>query len=618
LRRSCADRRTGLRGKLQDEIARLIETHPQLKGARDNVAAADEGIDSAFAAFLPSVDLSADFGREITDSPGTRSDRGGSLTVWRESASLTISQTVFDGFGTPAALATAKIGKSIAEVALNSTQQNLLFAAISAYLDVLRNTRLLEVAGANESTIQRQLKLEDERVKRGAGIAIDVLQAKLRLQVSKERRVAFEGNLANATARYQQTFDSKPEVDDMSLPTLPIGLLPETLDEAEVIARAENPALDNSNRAIDRANQRKRSAKSAFYPVIELVTTLNYEQDEAGTLGTRYDGSVKLEATWEIFSGSASAAARRACERVARAPASSPAASCVAATVLSASARTRTSGIARAVARALSKFPVSAWARAILLSAAINKRGSPIRAAVASAAEPRPAAAWATATSPSAQSRKLALLTLMAAASAPSRRHAGVGAAKHEARSAASTPLRGARAEAPAMSARAGACASRARRAAAIWSRRAVSRRPSRRCPSTAAASRSSNNVRDGTPSTGSPASRWYARMAAVVSAVTRPSSSPRYRPSCLSRRWMRRMRDRSVKAAADESAAVASTAASTKTSRTPSAHAVTPAVTAAATTTTATPLRARSCIGNNIPFGFESSRVRGHLGFLF
>ena len=199
MRRSCADRRTGLRGKLQDEIARLIETHPQLKGARDNVAAADERIDGAFAAFLPSVDLSADYGREITDSAGG----GDTVNVWRESASLTISQTVFDRFGTPAALATAKIGKSIAEVALNSTQQNLLFAAISAYLDVLRNTRLLELAGANESTIQRQLKLEDERVKRGAGIAIDVLQAKLRLQVSKERRVAFEGNLANATARYQ-------------------------------------------------------------------------------------------------------------------------------------------------------------------------------------------------------------------------------------------------------------------------------------------------------------------------------------------------------------------------------------------------------------------------------
>lgn len=292
---------------LQDEIARLIETHPQLKGARDSVAAADEGIDSAFAAFLPSADLSADFGREITDSPGTRSD-GASLDVWRESASLTISQTVFDGFGTPAALATAKIGKSIAEVALDSTQQNLLFAAISAYLDVLRNTRLLELTGNNESTIQRQLKLEDERVKRGTGIAIDVLQAKSRLQASKERRVALEGNLADATARYQQTFDSKPEVDEMSLPTLPIWLLPKTLGEAEVIARAENPALDNSNWAIDSANQRKRSAKSGFFPVIELVAALNYEQDDAGTLGTRYDGSVNLKASWAFFSGFATRA----------------------------------------------------------------------------------------------------------------------------------------------------------------------------------------------------------------------------------------------------------------------------------------------------------------------
>ena len=38
------------------------------------------------------------------------------------------------------------------------------------------------------------------------------------------------------------------------------------------------------------------------------MTTLNYEQDEAGTLGTRYDGAVKLEATWEFFSGFATRA----------------------------------------------------------------------------------------------------------------------------------------------------------------------------------------------------------------------------------------------------------------------------------------------------------------------
>ena len=39
----------------------------------------------------------------------------------------------------------------------------------------------------NETNIQNQLNLEDERVQRGSGIAVDVLQAKSRLQLAKER-----------------------------------------------------------------------------------------------------------------------------------------------------------------------------------------------------------------------------------------------------------------------------------------------------------------------------------------------------------------------------------------------------------------------------------------------
>jgi len=47
---------------------------------------------------------------------------------------------------------------------------------------VSRQNQLVELATQNEETIQIQLNLEDERVLKGSGIAIDVLQAKSRLQ----------------------------------------------------------------------------------------------------------------------------------------------------------------------------------------------------------------------------------------------------------------------------------------------------------------------------------------------------------------------------------------------------------------------------------------------------
>jgi adhesin transport system outer membrane protein len=71
---------------------------------------------------------------------------------------------------------------------LDGTRQGMLLKGINSYINVLRQRRLIELAPLNETNIQNQLNLEDERVQRGSGIAVDILQAKSRLQPAKERR----------------------------------------------------------------------------------------------------------------------------------------------------------------------------------------------------------------------------------------------------------------------------------------------------------------------------------------------------------------------------------------------------------------------------------------------
>ena len=57
---------------LQDEIVHLLKTNPQIKAARNNSAAAGEGINRAFADYLPRVTVSGqcalkgrDYGRPV-------------------------------------------------------------------------------------------------------------------------------------------------------------------------------------------------------------------------------------------------------------------------------------------------------------------------------------------------------------------------------------------------------------------------------------------------------------------------------------------------------------------------------------------------------------------------
>ncbi|MFO1113194.1 MAG: TolC family protein [Rhodospirillales bacterium] len=115
----------------------------------------------------------------------------------------------------------ARLTLEAAEFTLQGVRQNVLFDGIDAYLEVLRQSRLVALGHESERTIMRQLHLEDERVQRGAGIAVDVLQAKSRLQVAKERRIGFEGGLADANTRYIEVFNHPPQPSRMVEPPAP-------------------------------------------------------------------------------------------------------------------------------------------------------------------------------------------------------------------------------------------------------------------------------------------------------------------------------------------------------------------------------------------------------------
>ena len=162
-------------------------------------------------------------GPQYIDSPGERTRlQDQDHKVWSRTgitAGVTATQNLFNGYNTASLVKTARLTKEIAELTLKGTRQNILFEGTSAYIDVLRQMRLIDLARNNEMTIQRQLNLEDERVRRGSGIAVDVLQAKSRLQLTKERRVNFEGALEDSVSRYFQVYGHAPNLETCLLYT---------------------------------------------------------------------------------------------------------------------------------------------------------------------------------------------------------------------------------------------------------------------------------------------------------------------------------------------------------------------------------------------------------------
>jgi outer membrane protein, adhesin transport system len=261
---------------LTEELRSLVKDHPQIKAARKAIESAGQEITKSKSAFYPTVNVTADTGPEYVDSPARRLDQsisveGPDAKEWMRSrnvAGVTITQNLFNGFSTTSAVRSARLNRSVADFTMEGTRQNVIFEAVNAYVDVLKQKRLIELAGSNERNIQKQMNLEDERVQRGSGVQVDVLQAKSRLQIAKERRVTFEGALVDAASRFTQVFGHPPDTEALIDPTPLLDLIPEALEDAIDIASKENPAISNSQATVAVARERRRSVRSEFFRLL--------------------------------------------------------------------------------------------------------------------------------------------------------------------------------------------------------------------------------------------------------------------------------------------------------------------------------------------------------------
>jgi adhesin transport system outer membrane protein len=293
----------GWAASLNEELVFLLTQHPRIKSAQRDVLGADQGVRGAVAGYYPQLSVDTNYGLEYTDSPSRRTSGSQPSKLWRDTRGITASQSIFDGFRREANVEGARINRALSTLALETTRQSLSFEGARTYIDVLRYARLVELAFNNESTVQRQLNLEDERVQRGAGIAVDVLQAKAQLQTAKERRVAFEGQLREAVARYMQLFGHEPAPGIMEDPVLDSTALPKSKDEAIKRALSESPQIAFSGRQVDFQETRREAAAADYFPRIDMIARGVKEDNIDGVLGERTQWSILVQGRWQIFNG---------------------------------------------------------------------------------------------------------------------------------------------------------------------------------------------------------------------------------------------------------------------------------------------------------------------------
>ncbi|AZO23245.1 transporter [Mesorhizobium sp. M1E.F.Ca.ET.045.02.1.1] len=281
-------------------LAKAYQYNSQLNSARAGVRVTDEGVAIAKSGWRPTVTGSGSI--DYTNTHG----QGISRRITTGSFGVQINQTLFDGFQTKNNVAAAESQVRASVESLRNTEENILFNAASAYMDVIRDRQIAVLTEQNLQFLTEQARAARSRFEVGEGTRTDVAQADASRATAVAQLSAARATALASAATYHQIVGDEP---GKLKAAAPVGkLLPGSIDSAFTIAAAEHPAILATEHLVDAAAFSVKSAEGALLPQVSASAGIsdNYSHsvpDITGTNGTSTSANIGATLTIPIYSG---------------------------------------------------------------------------------------------------------------------------------------------------------------------------------------------------------------------------------------------------------------------------------------------------------------------------
>jgi outer membrane protein len=297
---------------LESALSRAYGNNPDLNAQRAGVRVRDEDVAQAKSGYRPRINGTADIGRTFTESNSPRTLFGGgsnTSVLSPRGFGVEVTQPIFDGFQTSNRVRAAESGVLGSREQLNTTEQSVLLDAATAYMDVLRDTAILDLQRNNVEVIDEQLRQTRDRFNVGEVTRTDVAQAEARLAASRSEASLAEANLRNSIAQYRQIVGVDPQ---QLAPGRPLDrLTPRSVDAAVKIALNEHPAIKARQHAVDVAELQVKVAQGALAPQLGVAGSVDQRYDRQQEGDSALSASVVARLTVPIYEGGQAYSATR-------------------------------------------------------------------------------------------------------------------------------------------------------------------------------------------------------------------------------------------------------------------------------------------------------------------
>lgn len=279
-------------------LAKAYLTSPELNAQRAAVRAADELVPRAMSGYRPSITATADAGFQRNETEFR------DINTTPRGVGVTLNQNLWNGNRTANSVRQADSQIFQSREQMRIAEQTLLGNAASSYMNVLRDTAILNLRRNNVDVLEEQLRQVRDRFAVGEVTRTDVAQSEAALASGNSDAFVAQSNLQTSLANYRQFIGEQPK---RLSPAQPLEkLVPRSLEQAVAFSQKEHPAIQSALHNADAAELAVRLAEGQLYPTVGIVGNLNRRYDSQNQPGSRsYNASIVGQLSVPIYEGGA-------------------------------------------------------------------------------------------------------------------------------------------------------------------------------------------------------------------------------------------------------------------------------------------------------------------------
>lgn len=266
-----------------EALSETYKSNPTLQSERAYLRSVDENVAIAKSGYRPNIALTAGYSDATGSTKNTAVGKDIDNDSTNGSIGAKISQPIFSGFQTVNSVRAADSSVKAEQSNLYNVEQDVFLSASTAYLDVLRDTAIVDLQKNNEKLLKKRLEETKQRFNVGEVTRTDVSQAQARYSRAVSDRISSEGTLAASKATYIKIIGSEPKT--LSEPKTAADMLPKTQSDAMSFALENNYSIKQSKHNFEAKEHTVAANTGALLPQVTLDGTaskLNADTDAPG------------------------------------------------------------------------------------------------------------------------------------------------------------------------------------------------------------------------------------------------------------------------------------------------------------------------------------------------